>query len=108
MIAICYNGLAAVTGSTNGAVDEAVNGVAQVRKDASMPFFPLHFPGWPILALAFFLLPPFIGFGYIRTDADRSGQPGWLWAVSTLALGWLAVLAYLITRYLSSTRSRPS
>ncbi len=107
MIAICYNGLAAVTGSTNEAVNEAVNGVAQVRKDASMPFFPLHSLVGFIL-LAFFLLPPFIGFGYIRTDADRSGQPGLLWAVSTLALGWLAVLAYLITRYLSSTRSRPS
>lgn len=59
-----------------------------------------------VLTLAFFLLPPFIGFGYIRFDADRNGQPGWLWAVATLALSWLAVLAYLIVRYLSSTRSR--
>ncbi len=59
-----------------------------------------------VLTLAFFLAPPFIGFGYIRFDADRNGQPGWLWAIATLALSWLAVLAYLIVRYLSSTRSR--
>lgn len=69
-----------------------------------MPFFTLHTLVAYLLTLAFFLLPPFIGFGYIRADADRNGQPGWLWAVSTLALSWLAVLAYLIARYLSSTR----
>ena len=59
-----------------------------------------------VLTLAFFLLPPFIGFGYIRLDADKNGQPGWLWAVATLALSWLAILAYLIVRYLSPTRSQ--
>ncbi len=71
-------------------------------------FFTLNSLVGLIFTLAFFLLPPFIGFGYIRADADRNGQPGLLWAVSTLALGWLAVLAYLISRYLSTTRSRPS
>lgn len=69
-------------------------------------FFTLYSLVGYILTLAFFLLPPYIGFGYIRFDADRNGQPGWLWAVATLALSWLAVLAYLIVRYLSSTRSR--
>lgn len=72
----------------------------------STAFFTLYSLVGYILTLAFFLLPPYIGFGYIRVDADRNGQPGWLWAVATLALSWLAVLAYLIARYLSSTRSR--
>ncbi len=52
----------------------------------------------------FFLAPPIVGFVFIRVDANRSGQPGWLWALSTLFASWLAVLAYLIVRYLSTAR----
>ena len=49
-------------------------------------------------AVVIILIPLVIGFAWIRPDADRRGQPGWLWAVLTLPLSWLAVLAYLVVR----------
>jgi len=49
-----------------------------------------------------FVLPWIIGFAYILPDANRRGQPGLLWAVLTLPLGWITVLAYLIVRSLQS------
>lgn len=52
----------------------------------------------PVIALLFTVLPWVIGFTFVRVDADRHGQPGWLWAVLTLPLGWLAILGYLIVR----------
>ena len=52
----------------------------------------------PMLLLT--VLPWILGFTFVRTDADRRGQPGWLWAVLTLPLGWLAILGYLIVRAL--------
>lgn len=56
---------------------------------------------YPLFLLAFVLGPPIIGFTYIRADANQAGQPGWLWALATIFMSWLAVLAYLIVRALS-------
>lgn len=61
---------------------------------------------YPLFLIGFFLGAPIIGFVYIRADADQSGQPGWLWALATIFLSWLAVLAYLIVRALSSGQPR--
>ena len=45
-----------------------------------------------------FVIPWIIGLTYVRRDANRRGQPGWLWALVTFPFGWLSVLAYLIVR----------
>src|SRR5262245_49209867 len=47
-----------------------------------------------VFLLGFFLAAPIIGFSYIRNDATQSGQPGWLWALTTIFMSWIAVLAY--------------
>lgn len=52
----------------------------------------------PMLLLT--VLPWIIGFTFVRADADRHGQPGWLWAVLTLPLGWIAILGYVVVRAL--------
>ncbi|MGH3579830.1 MAG: hypothetical protein ACRDU0_20035 [Mycobacterium sp.] len=60
---------------------------------------------WPeVVFLAFLVLPWVIGFGFVLTDANRRGQPGWLWALLTIPLSWVAVLAYLVVRALTSPR----
>lgn len=51
-----------------------------------------------------FYLPFIIGVGWVMPDAQRRGQPGWLWAALTLPLSWVALLAYLVVRALSSAR----
>ena len=54
-----------------------------------------------ILILLLVVLPPWIlGFTVVRADADHHGQPGWLWAVLTLPLGWIAILGYVVVRAL--------
>lgn len=61
------------------------------------------------LPLAFIALvsvaPIIIGFAFVRVDADRIGQPGWLWAVLTVPLGWIAILGYVIVRALTTARN---
>ena len=52
-----------------------------------------------------FVIPWIIGLTYIRSDANRRGQPGWLWALVTFPFGWLAVLAYLLVRGASGPRA---
>ncbi len=55
----------------------------------------------PFLVLvlyALLALPMVIGVIWIRPDANRFGQPGWLWALATIPLNWVAVLAYLVVR----------
>ncbi len=42
----------------------------------------------------------FVGFTWLRLDADHSGQPGILWAVLTIPFGWFAVLLYVVIRFL--------
>lgn len=44
------------------------------------------------------LAPIIVGFTFVRMDADRMGQPGWLWALLTIPLGWMAILGYVIVR----------
>jgi len=44
------------------------------------------------------LIPWVIGFAWVLPDANRRGQPGWLWALLTLPFGWLALLVYLAFR----------
>lgn len=51
-----------------------------------------------------FLLPIVFGFTFVRSDANRLGQPGWLWAVLTIPLGWIALLVYAILRWFASPR----
>lgn len=50
------------------------------------------------LFIAGWLLPIVLGFTMLRADADRRGQPGWLWAVLTIPFGWLAILIYVAIR----------
>ena len=51
-------------------------------------------------------IPLIIGFTYVRMDANRCGQPGWLWGVLAIPFGWLAILAYVVTRAMTSAQSR--
>ncbi|HEU5438304.1 MAG TPA: hypothetical protein VFU88_03355 [Ktedonobacterales bacterium] len=60
-----------------------------------------------LFLIGFFLGAPIVGFVYIRADADRSGQPGTIWAMSTIFLSWIAVVAYLVVRGLASQPPRP-
>jgi hypothetical protein len=59
-----------------------------------------------LLLLIWAGIPCIIGVTYVRTDADRRGQPGWLWALLTIPLGWIAILGYVIVRSLD-TRTTP-
>jgi hypothetical protein len=61
-------------------------------------FRPIDF-----IILLVVVVPWLIGFGYVLPDADRRGQPGWLWAVLTIPLGWIALLAYLVVRSLQTS-----
>lgn len=64
----------------------------------SGPFFwPLVFARLIVLAL-FIVVPWIIALAYIWRDANRRGQPGWLWALAGIFLSWFGVLAYLIVR----------
>ncbi|HEX6541841.1 MAG TPA: hypothetical protein VF040_08820 [Ktedonobacterales bacterium] len=56
---------------------------------------------YDLIMLLIVLIPVLIGFLWIRPDADSRGQPGLLWAVLTLPLNWIAVLAYLVVRALT-------
>lgn len=71
-----------------------------------MPAF--GFNGFALISQAIILFiilgPIIVGVAFIRGDADRHGQPGWLWALLTLPLSWLAVLAYLVVRAVVATK----
>ena len=65
---------------------------------------------WEILPLLFIatlmsVAPIIVGFVFVRVDADRIGQPGWLWAFLTIPLGWIAILGYVIMRALVTARN---
>ena len=51
-----------------------------------------------------FLLPIILGFTVVRADAHRMGEQGWVWALMTIPLGWLTILAYIIVRALLPRR----
>jgi hypothetical protein len=55
-------------------------------------FLPLFF------LIVVYSIPILLGFIWVRVDADRSGQPGILWALLTIPFGWLALLVYLAVR----------
>lgn len=56
---------------------------------------------WEIIIMAILgFAPVIIGFTWVWPDAARRGQPGWLWALLTIPLGWLALIAYLVARSL--------
>jgi hypothetical protein len=62
----------------------------------------------PILSLGpilYFGVPVLIGFLWIWRDANQRGQPGWLWALVTIPLHWLALLAYIVVRALMQQRA---
>lgn len=59
------------------------------------------FHWYDLMPLIFFLIPILIGFLWIRRDADMRSQPGLLWALLTIPLSWIAVLAYLVVRALA-------
>jgi hypothetical protein len=58
-----------------------------------------------VFFILLFVIPWIIGLTYVRRDANRRGQPGWLWALVTFPFGWLAVLAYLLVRAASGPRA---
>jgi hypothetical protein len=68
------------------------------KGDATVVGFHIYDGILLLFALVGVVVPWIIGFAYILPDANRRGQPGWLWAVLTLPLGWIAVLAYVVVR----------
>ena len=62
----------------------------------------IGFHWYDLFPCLFFLPPIFIGFFWMRRDADRRGQPGLLWALLTIPLSWVAVLVYLVVRAFST------
>ena len=59
---------------------------------------------WLVFVFVVFLLPIILGFTFVRSDANRIGQPGWLWGVLTIPLGWLPLLIYAILRWFACPR----
>jgi hypothetical protein len=57
-----------------------------------------------IALVVIFLLPIILGFTVVRADARRLGEPGWVWALMTIPLGWLTILAYIVVRALLPRR----
>ncbi len=51
-----------------------------------------------VVLVCVFFAPIALGFTVVRGDANRLGQPGWLWAMLTIPFGWLALLVYSIVR----------
>ncbi|MGE5333424.1 MAG: hypothetical protein ACM3N4_01875 [Nitrososphaerota archaeon] len=67
--------------------------------------FGIHW--FDLFPLIFFLPPILIGFLWMRPDANTRGQPGLIWAILTIPLSWVAVLAYVVVRaFTSPTTSR--
>jgi hypothetical protein len=56
-----------------------------------------------VFFLIMYLIPIIVGFTWVRVDADRSGQPGILWAVLTIPFGWLSVLVYVALRAIGTS-----
>lgn len=57
-----------------------------------------------VALVVIFLLPIILGFTVVRADARRLGEPGWVWALLTIPLGWLTILAYVVVRALLPRR----
>jgi len=59
------------------------------------PEFSLFF----VFVLLLYVAPIIVSFTWVRSDADRIGQPGILWAVLSIPFGWLSVLVYAAIRW---------
>ncbi len=57
-----------------------------------------------VVGVVLVLLPIILGFTVVRSDANRLGEQGWLWALLTIPLGWLTILAYVVVRALLPRR----
>lgn len=51
-----------------------------------------------LIVFLIIVLPIILGFTLVRVDANRHGQPGWLWALLTIPFSWFVILAYVIVR----------
>jgi cytochrome bd-type quinol oxidase subunit 1 len=71
------------------------------KEDGTVTVIHWSFHWWDLLPFVFFFIPVLIGFVWIRPDANTRGQPGLLWAVLTIPLSWVAILAYVVVRALA-------
>ncbi len=69
---------------------------------SELPILLIYF----LFFAGFVLGAPIIGFVYILPEANKNGLPGWLWALSTVFLSWIAVLAFLIVSSLKGYAPR--
>jgi uncharacterized membrane protein len=46
------------------------------------------------------IIPILIGLVWVWRDANRRGQPGWLWALLTIPFGWFTIIVYVVVRAL--------
>lgn len=53
---------------------------------------------WDGMVVLISFVPILVGVFWIWPDANRRGQHGWLWALLTIPLGWIAVIIYLVMR----------
>lgn len=51
-----------------------------------------------VAAILWGMAPFLVGIFWISPDADRRGQPGWLWTLLTLPFGWITVILYVVLR----------
>lgn len=60
--------------------------------------------GLPVLILGCtWVFGPFlVGIYWIGPDADRRGQPGWIWELLTIPFGWITVIVYVALRALTA------
>src|SRR5215813_4642807 len=78
-------------------------GVCSVSRPKGSPHdYPLRRPAVRPLPLRPIL---YIGLVWIWRDATRRGQPGWLWALLTRPLNWVALLAHVVVRALLPSRT---
>lgn len=58
--------------------------------------FGMHWELLPLVAVA--IIPILIGVFWMLPDANRHGQPGWLWALLTIPFGWVTIILYALIR----------
>ena len=58
----------------------------------------IGFHWYDAVSLTLVIVPIVVGFAWMLPDANRHGQPGWLWAVLTIPFSWVAVIVYVIVR----------
>lgn len=53
---------------------------------------------WDLILVAVAAIPVIVGFLWMLPDANRHGQPGWLWALLTIPFGWITIILYALVR----------